>query len=171
MVVLVQYSSSARNSGACEWPARRKRLPAMAVLGFAEQRKQDKNIGGTGICEDLSTESTLSLSCSKQAVVLNAIVQQLAAYTQHDLIPVSKMSRVPSLQRLGYSQMRGKTGYKQRPQMLNNDLTLRVLEDFLQQGGDPGHDAIVISKENLDKADLIDIPYVEMEQPTPMRVF
>ena len=55
--------------------------------------------------------------------------------------------------------------------MLNNDLTLRVLEDFLQQGGDPGHDAIVISKENLDKADLIDIPYVEMEQPTPMRVF
>ena len=67
--------------------------------------------------------------------------------------------------------MRGKTGYKQRPQMLNNDLTLRVLEDFLQQGGDPGHDAIVISKENLDKADLIDIPYVEVEQPTPMRVF
>ena len=55
--------------------------------------------------------------------------------------------------------------------MLNNDLTLRVLEDFLQQGGDPGLDAIVISKENLDKADLIDIPYIEMEQSTPMRVF
>ena len=116
-------------------------------------------------------QSSRARSATAQAVVLNAIVQQLAAYTQHDIIPVSKMSRVPSLQRLGYSQMRGKTGYKQRPQMLNNDLTLRVLEDFLQQGGDPGLDAIVISKENLDKADLIDIPYIEMEQPTPMRVF
>ena len=51
-----------------------------------------------------------------------------------------------------------------------NDLTLRVLEDFLQQGGDPGRDAIVISKENLDKADQIDIPYIEMEQPTPRRI-
>jgi len=29
----------------------------------------------------------------------------------------------------------------------------------------------VISQEKLDKADLIDIPYVEMEQPTPMKVF
>jgi len=95
-----------------------------------------KKQGVTVFCDFNDTsaviQSSRARSATAQAVVLNAIVQQLAAYTQHDIIPVSKISRVPSLQRLGYSQMRGKTGYKQRPQMLNNDLTLRVLEDFLQ---------------------------------------
>ena len=134
-----------------------------------------KHQGVTVFCDINDTSAVIQSSRAKsataQAVVLNAIIQQLAAYTQQKLIPVSKMHRVPSLQRLGYSHMRGKTGYKQRPQMMNNDLTLRIIEEFLQQGKDPGLDSLVVSQHHLDHADQIDIPYLEMEQPSPMRVF
>ena len=112
-------------------------------------------------------QSTRARSATAQAVILNAIVQQLAVYTQHDLIPVSKLFRVPSLLRLGYSQMLGKTGYKPRPEMWNNALTLQVLEEFFQRGGNPGHDSIVVSQEHLAKADMVD----EIGDESPLIIF
>ncbi len=115
-------------------------------------------------------QSNRAKSATAQAVVLNSIIQQLSVYVQHELIPVSKLFRVPSLMRLGYSQMRGKTGYKQRPEMWNNALTLQVLEDFLQQGGNPGHDPIRIPEKYLVQSHKVDIPYIIMEQPKPWKV-
>ena len=115
-------------------------------------------------------QSNRARSATAQAVVLNAILQQLATYVQHEIIPVSKLFRVPSLMRLGYSQMRGKTGYKQRPEMWNNALTLQVLEEFLQQGGNPGQDQMKIPNKYLTLARKVEIPYVIMEQPRPWKV-
>ena len=115
-------------------------------------------------------QSNRARSATAQAVVLNAILQQLATYVQHEIIPVSKLFRVPSLMRLGYSQMRGKTGYKQRPEMWNNALTLQVLEEFLQQGGNPGQDQMKIPNKYLTLARKVKIPYVIMEQPRPWKV-